>query len=56
MKNSAVKRPEVAHFLHFYIENIKELTTKGGYVPPLPEDQEANLKNLPPAPDATASK
>jgi phosphate transport system substrate-binding protein len=55
-KNSAMKRPEVAHFLRYYIENVNELTTKGGYVPPHADDQEANLKALPPAAESAAAK
>ena len=51
-----MKRPEVVHFLRYYIENIKELTTKGGYVPPHDDDQEANLKALPPAPEAAPAR
>ena len=33
VKNSAARRPEVAKFLKFYLENIDELAVKGGYTP-----------------------
>lgn len=38
VKNSAARRPEVAKFLNFYIDEISTLAVKGGYDPPTPED------------------
>jgi phosphate transport system substrate-binding protein len=46
-KNSAMRRPEVAAFLKFYLDNITDLATKGGYVAPTAEDQAANQSALP---------
>jgi phosphate transport system substrate-binding protein len=46
VKNSAARRPEVAKFLKYYIDNIETLATKGGYVPPTPEDVEADRQAL----------
>ena len=34
VKNSAARRPEVAEFLKYYLENIDELAVEGGYDPP----------------------
>jgi phosphate transport system substrate-binding protein len=47
VKNSAVSRPEVAAFLKFYVENVKELAEKGGYVAPTEKDRAENKKALP---------
>ncbi len=44
VKNSAMRRPEVAAFLKFYLEKVGTLAEKAGYVPPTAEDQAANLK------------
>jgi phosphate transport system substrate-binding protein len=47
VKNSAMRRPEVAGFLKFYLDHIADLATKGGYVSPTAEDRAANEKALP---------
>lgn len=47
VKNSALKRPEVAAFLKYYLDNVKSLAVKGGYVAPTAEDQAENQKALP---------
>jgi phosphate transport system substrate-binding protein len=47
VKNSAMRRPEVAAFLKYYIENVGTLAEKGGYVAPTAEDQAADRKALP---------
>lgn len=44
--NSALKRPEVAHFMSYYLDHIEELATRAGYVPPTPADRSANQKAL----------
>ncbi len=46
VKNSAARRPEVARFLRYYLENIDKLSEEGGYDPPLPQDKEANQAAL----------
>jgi phosphate transport system substrate-binding protein len=46
VKNSAARRPEVAVFLKYYLENVAKLAEKGGYVAPTAEDQAANRKAL----------
>jgi len=46
VKNSASRRPEVARFLKYYLDNIETLARKGGYVPPTPEDVEADRQAL----------
>jgi phosphate transport system substrate-binding protein len=47
VKNSAMRRPEVAAFLKFYLDHIADLATKGGYVAPTAEDRAANQSALP---------
>jgi phosphate transport system substrate-binding protein len=47
VKNQAMRRPEVAAFLRYYINNLDSITTRAGYVPPHAEDQQRNLKALP---------
>jgi phosphate transport system substrate-binding protein len=44
VKNSAMRRPEVAAFLKYYLEKVGSLAEKAGYVAPTAEDQAANLK------------
>lgn len=44
VKNEAMKRPEVATFVRYYLDKIDELTTKADYVPPTAQDKEANQK------------
>ena len=39
VKNSAMKRPEVAKFVSYYINNIDALSKAGGYVPPTADDK-----------------
>jgi phosphate transport system substrate-binding protein len=46
VKNSASRRPEVAAFLKYYLENVTTLAEKAGYVSPTAEDQAANRKAL----------
>jgi phosphate transport system substrate-binding protein len=46
VKNSAARRPEVAKFLKYYIDNIETLARKGGYVPPTAEDVEDDRQAL----------
>ena len=46
VKNSAAKRPEVAKFLKYYVENLDQLATKALYDPPTAEDKAANLETL----------
>jgi phosphate transport system substrate-binding protein len=51
VKNSAMRRPEVAAFLKYYLENVDKLAEKAGYVAPTSDDLVANHKALgtPPA-------
>jgi phosphate transport system substrate-binding protein len=53
-KDSAMRRPEVAAFLGYYLENVADLAEKGGYVAPTADDREANRKSFP-APDGAAA-
>jgi phosphate transport system substrate-binding protein len=46
VKRSAAKRPEVAKFVKYYIENVAELAAQGGYDPPTAEDKTANQEVL----------
>jgi phosphate transport system substrate-binding protein len=46
VKNSAMKRPEVADFVTFYIKNVAKLAQDGGYVPPTAEELAANSDAL----------
>jgi phosphate transport system substrate-binding protein len=46
VKNGAARRPEVAKFLKYYLDNVGELARKGGYDPPTPEDVEADRQAL----------
>ncbi len=48
VKKSSMKRPAVAAFVKFYLDNIETLTKKAGYVPPTAEDRAANQKALAP--------
>lgn len=48
VRDQAMRRPEVADFLRFYLENIERLATVARYVPPTAADQAANRKALPP--------
>ena len=49
VKKSSMKRPAVAAFVKYYLDNVEPLTTKAGYVPPTEEDRAANAKALTPA-------
>jgi phosphate transport system substrate-binding protein len=42
VKNSALRRPEVAGFLKYYLSNVAELAVKARYVAPTPDDLAAN--------------
>jgi phosphate transport system substrate-binding protein len=46
VKNSAAKRPEVARFLKYYVENLEQLAAKALYDPPTGEDKAANFETL----------
>jgi phosphate transport system substrate-binding protein len=46
VKNSAARRPEVAKFLKFYVNEIDELAKKGGYNPPTDQDKTSNAETL----------
>ncbi|MGO9463450.1 MAG: PstS family phosphate ABC transporter substrate-binding protein [Isosphaeraceae bacterium] len=46
VKNSAARRPEVAEFLKFYLDNVGELSQAGGYDPPTEADKAANHEVL----------
>jgi phosphate transport system substrate-binding protein len=46
VKNTAARRPEVAKFVRFYVENIDDLAVKGGYDPPTAQDKAANSETL----------
>jgi phosphate transport system substrate-binding protein len=46
VKNSAARRPEVANFLKYYMDNIEQLAGKGGYNAPTAEDRTANQQVL----------
>jgi phosphate transport system substrate-binding protein len=48
VKNSAKRRPEVAAFLKFYLDNIASIAERAGYVAPTAEDQAANRAALDP--------
>jgi phosphate transport system substrate-binding protein len=58
VKDSAMKRPEVAAFVKYYLENVAKLAKEGGYTPPTDEDLAANRKALegPTSGTATAAK
>jgi phosphate transport system substrate-binding protein len=53
VKNSAMRRPEVAAFVKYYLENVGTLADKAGYVAPTAEDQAANLKAFAPTGEGT---
>ncbi len=42
VKNSAMRRADVAEFLKFYLKNVKKFAEKGGYVAPTDADIAAN--------------
>jgi phosphate transport system substrate-binding protein len=46
VKNSALRRPEVADFVKYYLANVARFAEKGGYVAPRPEDLSANEQSL----------
>ncbi|WP_165073712.1 PstS family phosphate ABC transporter substrate-binding protein [Paludisphaera rhizosphaerae] len=46
VKNSSTKRPEMASFLSYYLDNVSTLAVTGRYDPPTPEDIEANKAAL----------
>ena len=48
VKNSSLRRPEVADFIKFYLKGVVTFAEKGGYVAPTAEDIAANGKALPP--------
>ncbi|CAN5601108.1 hypothetical protein BH23PLA1_BH23PLA1_13200 [soil metagenome] len=46
VKHEAMKRPEVARFVTFYLQNIERLAFEGGYVPPTERERAENLATL----------
>jgi phosphate transport system substrate-binding protein len=46
VKNSSLRRPAVAAFLKYYLENVGKLAERAGYVAPTAEDQAANRQAL----------
>jgi phosphate transport system substrate-binding protein len=58
VKNSAARRPEVAEFVKFYLDNVEQLAVKGGYDAPTAADKSANqeaIGKLFPGPASNAS-
>jgi phosphate transport system substrate-binding protein len=55
-KNSALRRPDVAAFVKYYLENVATLAEKAGYVAPTSEDQADNKKALAGAGGATGGE
>jgi phosphate transport system substrate-binding protein len=49
VKKSAMRRPPVASFVKYYLDNLKTLASKARYVAPTDEDDAANKKALAPA-------
>lgn len=46
VKNDSMKRPEVADFVAFYVENVAKLAKEGGYVSPTEDEIAANREAL----------
>jgi phosphate transport system substrate-binding protein len=46
VKKAALKRPEVAKFVRYYIDNVADLAKQGGYVAPTEADRSANAEAL----------
>ncbi len=46
VKHAAAKRPEVAQFVRFYLENVDKFAVEGGYDAPMPQDKAANQEAL----------
>jgi phosphate transport system substrate-binding protein len=46
VKNSAARRPEVAEFLKYYLENVDKLAVKAQYDAPTADEKAANLAAL----------
>lgn len=46
VKNAALKRPEVAGFVRYYLDNADRFASKAGYVPPTEADRKANTEAL----------
>ena len=46
VKKAAYRRPAVAAFVKFYLENVADLATKAKYVAPTDEDRKANKEAL----------
>lgn len=44
VKNEAMKKPEVAGFVNYYLDNVETLAKTAGYVAPTTEDVSANKK------------
>lgn len=47
VKNSSMRRPEVASFLEFYLKNVTKLATDAKYVPPTSDELAANRTTWP---------
>ena len=54
VKKTAMRRPAVASFVKYYLDNIATLAQKAGYVAPTDEDRAANKKALDPTPAPSA--
>jgi len=46
VKQASLRKAAVRGFVEYYLEHIDVLAKKGGYVPPTPEEKEANQKAL----------
>lgn len=46
VKDASLRRPGVAAFVRYYLDEIDALAKRGGYVPPTAEDKAANARQL----------
>jgi phosphate transport system substrate-binding protein len=46
VKNASLRRPEVAEFVQYYLDNVEKLAEEGGYVAPTADDKAENAKAL----------
>ena len=56
VKQSALRRPEAAQFVKYYLDNVGELATKAKYVSPTDEDKAANAGAMTPGGATPAAK
>ena len=56
VKQSALRRPEVAQFVKYYLDNVGELATRAKYVSPTDEDKAANAAAMQPAGEKPAAR